>query len=408
MLIGCSWRQPPASIRALPTKPLPPQGVSESAPHSAAQLDELVARVALYPDELLALVLPASTQPIQIVEAARFLDARQSDPMLTPMEAWDASVRSLLNYPDVIRLMNQDLDWTQALGGAVTSRQADVMEAIQQVRTRALAAGNLKTNAQQKVTQEAGIIRIESADPEVIFVPIYDPTVIYVASPVQIVTYYPPYPCYWCPSAVYGTGMWMGFDWYYHDIYYDHHHHHDDHYDHDRPARPERPDNVWKPSRPPGGERPLGRPSTLPAQPGAGANRPGPAGPEGPVSMDRLTKLPSAANLPASAARPTTLPGERPGYQKPSAQDGGYERGRDAIRDGNRGAQSRGLDSGGRGGYGNRSVGGGSSWGGYGAGNSANAWSSRGAASRGGMYGGGGGGFGGGGRGGGGGGGRGR
>ena len=111
MLIGCSWRQPPASIRALPTKPLPPQGVSESAPHSAAQLDELVARVALYPDELLALVLPASTQPIQIVEAARFLDARQSDPKLTPMEAWDASVRSLLNYPDVIRLMNH---WTHA------------------------------------------------------------------------------------------------------------------------------------------------------------------------------------------------------------------------------------------------------------------------------------------------------
>ena len=370
-------------------------------PRSAAQLDELVARVALYPDELLALVLPASTQPIQIVEAARFLDARERDPQLEPVEDWDASVRSLLNYPDVIRLMNQDLDWTQALGDAVTSRQADVMEAIQQVRTRALAAGNLKTNAQQKVTQEAGIIRIESADPEVIYVPIYDATVIYVASPVQIVTYYPPYPCYWCPTAVYGTGSgWASTGttttstttitittttt-------------------HDRPrsagSTPSDPTGrTTSGSRAgrPGGERPLARPSTLPAQPGAGADRPGSGGPEGPVSMDRLTKLPSAANLPGSASRPSTLPGTRPGYQTAfDSRRWGYERGRDAIRDGNRGAQSRGLDSGGRGGYGDRSVGAAPSWGGYGAGNSANAWSSRGAASRGGMYGGGGGGFGG-------------
>ncbi len=84
-----------------------------------------------------------------------------------------------------------------------------------------LAAGNLTTNEQQVVTQEQGIIRIRSADPNVIYVPIYDPIVIYVASPTPIVSYYPPYPCYWCPSAAFGMGMMMGFDWYYHDIYYE-------------------------------------------------------------------------------------------------------------------------------------------------------------------------------------------
>ena len=98
------------------------------APLSAEQLDALVARVALYPDELLALVLAASTQPTQIVEAGRFLEARKRNPQAAPMKSWEPAVQSLLNYPEVIRLMNQDPAWTQALGDAVASRQADVMD----------------------------------------------------------------------------------------------------------------------------------------------------------------------------------------------------------------------------------------------------------------------------------------
>ena len=409
LALGCASRRPPESVRALPTAPSAQpalQAAAEGAPLSAEQLDQLVAPVALYPDALLALVLPASTQPIQIVEAARFLDARDSDPQLAPPERWDEPVRALLNYPEVVALMNGDLAWTQALGDAVASRQSDVMDAIQQVRTRALAAGNLKTNAQYVVTQEEGVIRIESADPNVIYVPIYDPTVIYVASPTTIVTYYPPYPCYWCPNAAFGMGMMMGFNWYYYDIYYDHHHHHDDDIDididhdrpdrPDRPNRPERPDQVWKPNRPGSGQgaanRPAARPSTLPSQPGIGGSRPAPGGPAGPIGMDRLTKLPAESKRPSA--------GSRPGDATPTTRDayGGYERGRDAMRESNRGAQSRGAGAS----YGDRSTRG-SSWGGYG--NSANAWSSRGAASRSSMprggYGGGGygrgGGFGGGG-----------
>ena len=200
VLVGCSWRRPPESIaRSRRPRPRPPAGGRPRTRLTAEQLDELVARVALYPDALLAVVLPASTQPLQIVEAARFLRARESDPKLTPPAHWEAPVKSLLNYPEVVTLMNEDLTWTQGLGDAVTTQQSDVMDAIQQVRARALAAGNLSTNEKWVVTQEEGFIRIESADPKTIYVPIYDPTVIYVVSSTPVVTYYPPYPCYWCP-----------------------------------------------------------------------------------------------------------------------------------------------------------------------------------------------------------------
>jgi hypothetical protein len=161
LLLACASQAPKPA-------PAPPPPAAQTGPLPGEQLDTLVARVALYPDALLALVLPASTQPTQIVEAARFLDARERDPKLEPSASWEESVRSLLNYPEVIRQMNKDLAWTVKLGTAVSTQLSEVMDAIQQVRTRALAAGNLKSNDKWIVTQENGIIRIESADPDVI------------------------------------------------------------------------------------------------------------------------------------------------------------------------------------------------------------------------------------------------
>jgi hypothetical protein len=409
-LLACASQSSPAASAAPASAP--PRPAAAAGPLPGDQLDELVARVALYPDALLAVVLPASTKPGQILEAAGFLDARERDPKTQPSASWDDAVRTLLNYPDVIRWMSRDLAWTQALGEAVATQQGDVMDAIQQVRTRAMAAGHLKTNEKWIVTQENGIISIESADPDVIFVPIYDPTVIYVESSKPAVSYYPPYPCYWCPGAAFGMGMMWGFGWYYDEIYWD-----DDDIDidYDRPYRPDRPDrprptpherprtefrglpnqdrpdrpaNVWKPGQPVAGSgaaRPAA-PSALPARPGVGGGSPASgAKPGGPTSLESLTKLPSSY---------------QPTYRDQSGQRsyGGYQRGQDARRAGDRGAQSRGVSSGA-----NRSRGSyGSSYGGYGRGSSASAWGSRGAASRGGMGGGGMRGGGGGGRGGGG------
>ena len=97
---------------------------------SAEDLDKLVGRIALYPDDLVAIILPASTEPLQIVQADRFLDRRKSDPKLPIDEKWDDSVKALVNYPDVVKMMSGDLDWTSALGEAVVADQGAVMEAI--------------------------------------------------------------------------------------------------------------------------------------------------------------------------------------------------------------------------------------------------------------------------------------
>src|SRR5262245_20163514 len=270
LLLACASETP-----APAPAPPPRESAAATGPLPGDQLDQLVARVALYPDALLAIVLPASTQPTQIVEALRFLDARERDPKLEPSPSWDDAVKSLLNYPDVIRRMNQDLAWTVKLGTAVSTQLDDVMDAIQQVRTRAVAAGHLKTNDKWIVTQEKGIIRIESADPDVIYIPIYDETQIYVESPsTTVVTSYPPYPCYWCPGAYYGMGMMWGFGWYAGGIYWD-----DDDIDididHDRPDRPDRPGDRPRPTPHDGAGRNQWKPK--PSQPISGAGAAGAA-----------------------------------------------------------------------------------------------------------------------------------
>ena len=160
-------------------------GASAQAQATDGGLDALVGPIALYPDDLVAIILPASTSPLQIVQADRYLDKRKTDPKL-PIDAnWDDPVKSLLNYPDIVKKMSADLDWTSALGEAVVSDQAAVLEAVQSFRRRAQAAGNLKSDDKQVVTAQKETIIIQPADPQVIYVPQYNPStvVVYGAPP---------------------------------------------------------------------------------------------------------------------------------------------------------------------------------------------------------------------------------
>jgi len=191
----------------------PAEGASVDAPalRTMDQLVELVGPIALYPDELLAITLPAATYPLDIVQAARYLEKHKSNPDLKPDEKWDSSVLGLLNYPEVVDLMNKDLDWTWELGAAVADQQSDVMDAIQQFRNQAHTAGNLESNEKQIIIVEKEVIKIESATPEVIYVPTYKPSTVVVVQSTPYPYYYSaPYPYYYNPHAAFWTGMFVG------------------------------------------------------------------------------------------------------------------------------------------------------------------------------------------------------
>jgi len=198
-----------------------PQGsaaapTAAEAPLRQEELEQLLAPIALYPDALLAQVLMASTYPLEIVQAARWLEA---NPKVTgkaledamQKQRWDASVKSLTAMPQVLEMMDAKIDWTQKLGDAFLAQQSQVMETVQALRAKASAAGNLKSTPEQQVStvQEGGktVVVIEPANPQVVYVPTYDPTVVYGAWPYPA---YPPY--YYYPPAYYpGAGMfWFG------------------------------------------------------------------------------------------------------------------------------------------------------------------------------------------------------
>ena len=225
-----SLGQASAQDAPLPANQQQPQSLDN------AQLDQLVAPIALYSDPLLAQVLMASTYPLEVVQADRWAKANKSlkgDKLTAALEKqdWDASVKQLVSTPTVLAMMNDKLDWTQALGDAVLAQQADVMDAIQRLRAKAQANGKLDTTKQQKVTvkQDQGsapIIEIEPASPDVVYVPYYEPAVVYGDWP------YPAYPPYYFPppagwvvggaiatgiawGAAYAIGreIWDDFDW---------------------------------------------------------------------------------------------------------------------------------------------------------------------------------------------------
>ena len=178
------------------------------------ELEELVGPIALYPDDLLAIVLPASAYPLQIAQAGRFLDELEDDPSLQPDESWDDSVVALINYPEVVRLLNDDLDWTWRLGEAVVAQQADVIAAVETFRDRAYAAGNLKSDEHQTVSRDEGYIEITPVEDDVIYVPYYEPERVVVYQPRPVYYYYPdPCPVYYYPypsSYAFNRGYFWG------------------------------------------------------------------------------------------------------------------------------------------------------------------------------------------------------
>ncbi len=205
-----------------------PQGViaqsgDKDKPFIQEELDQLLAPIALYPDSLLAQVFMASTYPLEVVQAGKWAKANQNlkgEALTTALEQqdWDPSVKSLVNFPQVLDMMNDKLDWTQKLGDAFLAQQKDVMDTVQNLRAKAEEQGNLKSSEEQKVVvkEETKTIVIESANPEVIYVPTYDPTVVYGS------WWYPAYPPYYYypPGYVaggalfaFGVGVAIGAAW---------------------------------------------------------------------------------------------------------------------------------------------------------------------------------------------------
>jgi hypothetical protein len=213
----------PFSASAQTTTPAPvspPAATTTENLLKPPQLDAMVAPIALYPDDLLAQIMMASTYPLEVVQAERWLSQNKDlkgDALKQAVEklTWDDSVKSLLATPSVITMMSKKLDWTQKLGDAVLAQEGDVMDAVQRLRGRAQSADKLKTTKEQNVAvqQQDGkqVIAISSANPETVYVPYYDPAVVYGTWP------YPEYPAeyyypddYWLPGGVIAAGIAFG------------------------------------------------------------------------------------------------------------------------------------------------------------------------------------------------------
>jgi len=191
----------------------------QAAPIPADQLDSLVAPIALYPDPLLAQVLAASTYPLEIVQLQQFLDKHKDlkDQALVDAvskQDWDPTVQALAPLPDVVKRLADDIQWTTDLGNAFLAQQSDVMDAVQRMRKKAADKGTLKSGDKMSVETKAeggkDVIVIEPASPDVVYVPSYDPTVVYGA-PV-----YPYPPVYYPTGGVllsFGVGVAMGAAW---------------------------------------------------------------------------------------------------------------------------------------------------------------------------------------------------
>jgi len=191
-----------ASVQA--QDPVPPPGPAGQA-LAPEQLDQLVGPIALYPDPLIAEILPAATFPSQIVMANRYV-SQGGDPSQIANEGWDPSVQALTHYPTVLKWMDDNLTWTTQLGQAFQSQQADVMNAIQRLRGKAQALGNLPSTPQESVVTDDGDIEIDPTDPDQMYVPEYQPDAIYFQPGI-----YCTFP-YWLP-----LGTWLVNDWNWHD-----------------------------------------------------------------------------------------------------------------------------------------------------------------------------------------------
>ena len=210
-----------AQVQSLPTS----SQAQETAPIPAAQLEALVAPIALYPDNLLAQTLAASTYPLELMQLQQWLSRNSGlkDKALADAVAkqpWDASVQAMAALPEVVKRLTDDIQWTADLGNAFLAQQSDVMEAVQRMREKAQVQGNLTSTAQQvvetRIIEEKHVIVIEQASPDVVYVPSYDPVwafgpLVYPYPPI----YYPPVVgAYAAGRAVaFGAGVAMGAFW---------------------------------------------------------------------------------------------------------------------------------------------------------------------------------------------------
>ncbi|MGC2412426.1 MAG: DUF3300 domain-containing protein [Stellaceae bacterium] len=208
-------------------------------PLAAEQLDRLVAPIALYPDPLLVQILMAATYPLEVVEADRWLQipanaALAGDELAAALQQqqWDPSVKSLIAFPRVLRMMDDNLSWIEQLGDAFLAQQAGVMDAVQRLRRLADAAGSLAAGAHQTVSAAGPEITIEPANPEIVYVPAYNPACVYGTWPAPA---YPPvsigsWPADCAPVLEFHDGVypafgfwaWGSFRWHRHDIRIDH------------------------------------------------------------------------------------------------------------------------------------------------------------------------------------------
>jgi uncharacterized membrane protein YgcG len=202
-----------AQVEQSSTPPPPIQ----AAKQSPKQLQQLVAPIALYPDALVAQILAASTYPEQVVEADRWMDKHkhlkgEKLGKEVDKQPWDPSVKALTEFPSVLANMDKNLAWTSSLGDAYVNQQKDVTNAVQVLRQRAEKSGNLKSNSQETVTTQGSDIVIAPADPEVVYVPEYDPWLVYGA-PIGIWPGWYGYPGLYLgvPGIAFGLGFGIGF-----------------------------------------------------------------------------------------------------------------------------------------------------------------------------------------------------
>ncbi len=208
--------------QSLPAQDAPAMDTQAQAPPYAQQtpeeLQRLVAPIALYPDSLVAQILAASTFPEEVVEADRWVQANpdlkgEALGKAVDQQPWDPSVKALAAFPAVLGNMDKNLSWTSSLGDAYYNQQADVMDAVQVMRRKAQEAGNLKSTPQQTVAEQGSAIDIEPAEPDVVYVPAYDPWLVYGYPIVAWPGWYP-YPGIWFGGPYLSFGLGFGIGWF--------------------------------------------------------------------------------------------------------------------------------------------------------------------------------------------------
>jgi hypothetical protein len=224
-----------------------PTGQSNEPPptppveHSPQELQQLVAPIALYPDALVAQILAASTYPAEIVEADRWMQSHSNlkgEELAKEVDKqpWDPSVKAVAQFPSVLENMDKNLSWTSSLGDAYLNQQQDVTDAVQAMRQQAHKAGHLDSNEQEKVTTQGSTIIIEPANPEVVYVPAYDPWLVYGEPIVAYPGWYPVPGIFLGGAGIgFGIGLGVGFfggygwgwhhwgcDWHGHRVIYNH------------------------------------------------------------------------------------------------------------------------------------------------------------------------------------------